>query len=363
MLGSGSFQFVIADRGGRDRLGVLDGMLSATIRRARDDIGTVTMRVSPRSGECSDLLAGLHTVRNELVVYRNGVRVWEGPITRVAYYPDRVELDASDIMWYLSRTALRFGIDFTGSSVNAVDAVYDLVLKHFPPAGDPFNIGPYVTKINSSDDARTAANYPAYSTTLFEVVDKYAEDGGIDYVVNGRRLIILDTHCRAHELHRLTSEDFTSDLGVVEYGSELVTKAIAYGNEGRYSVAQAPQEWIDYYGLMEKVTSSAQEGGVAEAPAGEALLEQAERTMYSGYPAPVDILVPANSGLDPRTEVEYTDIVPGAWVPVESFRTLRKVQQWQRISEVRTEIGPDGEKVLLTLQQPPARSVPPLGAV
>lgn len=355
MLGEGSYEFVIADRGGLGRLGVIDRFESAVITRPKDDTGTLRMNIFPKAADCRSLLADARCVRNELVVYRDGVRFWEGPITRIAYYRDRVEMDASDVSWYLSRTALRENVDFTGVSVNAVDFLYNIIRRHFPDP-DVFNIGAFVAKVNSTDDARTAANFPAYSRTLFELLDKYAEDGGIDYIVNGRMILIYDTHCRAHVLPRLSESDFQSDLGVVEYGTELATRTISSNSAGSYSTATAPAEWIDYYGNIDKVITSTQEAGSA---AVTALQSQAERELYAGYPAPVDILVPANSRLDPCSGVDMSMLLPGGWVPIDSRDTMRQVSQWQRIAEVKIEVSPEGESVLLSLQQPPAKVVEP----
>lgn len=361
MLGVGDYQFVVADRGGTHRLGVIDAVISMRLTRVRDDVGTCDLIISSPSEECCAFLANVRTVRNELIVFRDGVRVWEGPITRLAYFRDRIELDARDILWYLGRRALEFGFDYTGRSVDAVDAMFEMLSKHYPATGDPFNIGQFFTVIHSSDDARTAAKYLAYSRTVFEVLDKYAEDGGIDYVVNGRRLIIHDTHCRAQILPALTESDFDGDIGVVEYGSELRTRAVTTDGNGNYSLSAAPDKWVDYYGPIDKVVTNEAEGA-EENPAvqQEALESQARRELDSGYPAPVEIQVPANTRLDPCCVLGYEQLVPGAWVPVEAVSLCRKLKQWQRIASVQTVYDSSGEVVNLTLQQPPATWVDPL---
>lgn len=360
MLGVGDYQFVVADRGGVTRLGVIDGTIRMRMNRIRDDMSTCDLTIAAPSPECCAFMADVRTVRNELVVYRDNVRVWEGPITRLAYFQDRIELDARDIMWYLGRRALEDGFDFTGKSVDAVDLMAKIVGDHFPVASDPFNIGKYVSVIHSTDDAKTAAKYQAYSRTLFELIDKYAEDGGIDYVVNGRRLIIHDTHCRAHVLPRMTEADFDGEIGVVEYGSELKTRAVGTNGEGFYHASVAPAEFINYYGVIDKVTTNEAEGDEDATVLTEALKSQADRELAAGFPAPVEVHVPDNTRIDPCCLINYQDFVPGAWVPVEVRLVCRPLTQWQRIAAVNTIYDERGETVRLSLQQPPAKWVDPL---
>lgn len=358
MLGIGDYQFVIADRGGITRLGVIDATITMNMTRPRDDTGSCNLNIASPSGACCAFLANVRTVRHELIVFRDGVRVWEGPITRLAYFKDRIELDAKDITWYMSRRALEMGFDYTGLSVNAIDLIYNVLAFHYP-SSDELNIGRFLSKINSSDDARTAAKYLAYSRTVFELLDKYAEDGGIDYVVNGRRLIIHDTHCRAHVLPKMVESDFDGEIGVVEYGSELITRAITNTTDGRYHLATAPQEYIDYYGNIDKVVTNESEGGEDEVELEEALKTQSDRSLVSGYPSSVEIHVPDNTRVDPCCNIDYQDFVPGAWLPIETFSVCRKMTQWQRIASVSTLYDSTGETVNITLQQPPAKWVDP----
>jgi hypothetical protein len=366
MLGSGVWQAMVADRGGLVMLGVLDGVERIQVVRPRDDTGRCTLVLSGLTQECRRLVGTLHPVRHEIVMLRDGLRVWEGPITRLAVYGDRVEIDAYDATWYLSRRVLDFEYDFTGISTNAVTFLASMIRDHFDPSNDPFRIGMHVQVITSPDDATTAARWVPKSRTVFEVLDKYAEDGGIDYIVIDRSIIIMDTHVRGHILPKMTNESFNSDVGIVEYGSELVTRAYVTDGQGNYAKKSAPAEWLDYYGHIDKLTTNTQEGD-SSAPseevqvvATEARTDQADRMLVSGFPAPIDILVPANSSLDPCAEVDYMDLHPNAWVEIDVEIGARRVTQWQRIHEVVTTVEAGVESVSVSLQQPPSRWVDPL---
>jgi len=357
MLGSGEYRVMVADRGGGVELGEVTDIIRLKADWVRDDIGACSLTVGKPSAACCALLAQARTVRMELVVYRNGVRVWEGPITRLAYFPDYIEVDAKNVVWYLSRRVLEVAIDNTGVSVNAVDLVLDTLLAHYSATDDPFNIGPWLMKINGPDDARTANKHEAYSKTLFEFLDRYAEDGGLDYLVRGRRIVVVDTHTKVALLPKLTDEHFFDSLGVVEYGSELATRSYVDNTQAAVGVALAPQEWQDYYGPIDKVVTNDTEQGADAETSQNVLSEQADRLLGRGYPAPMDVLVPENVGVNPNVPVEFTDFMPGAIVPVEARLTCRSLVQYQRINALSTTWTTDGESVSVSMIQAPAKLV------
>lgn len=363
MIGSDSYQFVVCDQGGSPQIFHIEGIVTATINRPRDDIGTLSMVISAPTPNCCANLAEARTVRYEMVVLRNGDRIFEGPITRLSFGKDTIEIDAADVVWYLSRTGLATTLDYTGKSVNAIDILYTTLKNHFPEATDRFNIGKYVTKINCADDARTAAKHPTYSKTLFELLDNYAENGGIDYTVIGRQIIIFDVHCKAHVLQKFGDSDFNASLRVVEYGSQLRTRSIVTRNDGVYTPKVAPDEWVDFYGQIDNVISSIDESAEDAAVVAVSMESQAEHDLSSGYPAPIEVLVPQNAALMPCAPVEYADLVPGAWLPVESDLTCRRVMQWMRLDAVRTTLDENGEKVFVSLSQAPSVSFPPTAVV
>jgi len=364
MLGYGTYDVMVVDRGGITRIGQITGEFRIKFTWERDNIGMCNITVTKPNLACCQLLAGIRSVRHEIVVYRNGYRVWEGPITRMGYFADFVEIEARDVAWYLSRRAMSIPMNFTGISKNAVDAVYEVIEHHYPAVGDMFNIGAYLKKYNSVDDARTAAKHDAYSKTLYEFLDKYVDDGGLDFIVRGRSIIIYDTHTRLSVLPKLSDNDFNDSLGVVEYGSELNTRVFTTNNEAGVGVANAPAEWMDYYGPIERVVTNSDEGSDDSAEeaavAKVALDDQAERSLNRGYPAPVDILVPANISIKPTSPIEFHELMPGSWVPVEATRVCRPLQQWHRLDSVTTTLTSDGEVIELDLIQAPAHWSEPL---
>lgn len=359
MLGQGDYQVVVYDRGGVTPLGAFDALSQLTLRWVRDDMGQATVVVPVAQGSVqSKFLNSLRSVRHELVVFRNGVRVWEGPITRINYSPDFVIINASDVCWYLSRRALQQTYDWSTDTRSAVDAVFDLLRDHYPVEGDPYNIGQYLLSVPTAEDARTAAVHYEFSKSVFEVLDTYAARGGLDYVVRGRRIVVADTNTRLMVLPKMSDQDFSGTIQVVEYGSQLATQWYVANNQGEYGSARADVQWVDYYGEIDKITNLEIEEGETS-PSEAAMTSQAERALSSAYPAPLDLLVPANVRVLPETPVEFTDLMPGAWVPIESYSTPRKLKQWQRIDAVTVNWSDSNDDVNVSMSAAPTNFVDP----
>ena len=359
MLGQGDYQVVVYDRGGVTPLGAFDAVSQLVLRWVRDDMGQATVVVPVAQGSVqSEFLNTLRAVRHELVVFRNGVRVWEGPITRINYTPDLVTVTAADVCWYLSRRALQRTYDWSADTRSAVDAVFGVLRDHYPVEGDPYNIGQYLLTVPTDEDARTAAVHYEFSKSVFELLDGYAARGGLDYVVRGRRIVVADTNTRLMVLPKMSDQDFSGTIQVVEYGNELATQWYVANNEGEYGSAQADTQWLDYYGEIDKITNLETEEG-ERVPSIAAMTSQAERAVSSAYPAPLDLLVPANVRVLPETPVEFTDLMPGAWVPIESYSTPRKLVQWQKIDAVTVNWSDSTDDVNVTMQAAPVRFVDP----
>ena len=160
MLGVGRPQVFLADRGGGPLLGEISDVYFLQWNRVRDDISAARIDVRAPDKRCCELLANARTVRHELVILRDGVRVWEGPIIRINYAADRIELEARDPMWYASRRALDVELDYTYPNVGDALSACKIALERAfgTPGNDKFGmrVADFVQVVRSSDDARTA---------------------------------------------------------------------------------------------------------------------------------------------------------------------------------------------------------------
>jgi len=374
-LGCGTHRVFIYDRGGIVRRGEIGRLDRVIWERRRDDIGEASVVVSNWDEDCGDLLANTHTWQHEMVIFRTneqGImeRVWEGPIVRLTYRTDTVEIHAKDVMAYVYRRVMRQGYNDAYRIVNNVQIGLKTVIYRAAKiitnalAYDDPNLIPYLTLFEFDDDARQSRVVEAFSRTAWEEVDDLAATAGLDYTAVGRRIILNDTHRQIGLLPEMRDGDFSDDPIVSEYGMQLANFFAVTNNSGVYGYVD---RFVDgqpqFYGYIEQLASAYGEAdGAAQtevltpealAALQATLTEQAERNISGRYPAPVVVRVPDQTTLNPDVPVGINQLVPGVWVPVRSVGTLREIAQMQKLDVVRMTEEKGQETITITLSPAP----------
>lgn len=349
-LGCETHTAFIYDRGGITRIAPITDVLSVSWERVRDDIGSGRVLVSNPTPECARMLAGLSTARHELVIYRGAQRVWEGPLTRIAYHRSHVVLEARDVMHYAYRTVLRKEYDnSTTKATTCIQRALNMMsgeMNRKEALSPPANVLPHVRALFAEGDSRTSAKTLPYQSTVFEQIDSMAAKSGMDYAVMGRSILLFDTHTIIGVAPQMTENDFVGDVIVTEYGMEMATFAAVTDGKGGYGKAGVDVD--PYYGNWEILHTAYQEEG-AEAPTQNELTSQAVRNLDGRNPAPVDVRIPDGSRLNPKGAWSIQDLVPGVRIPLVATFTARTVSQMQKLDRVAVTDGPEGEAVMVTL--------------
>lgn len=385
-LGCGINRPYLFQRGGLARLGEITQTSMVRWGRTRDGISTATIRVSGWSQDCGELLKMMRSWMHEIVIYRdNGSgakRVWEGPITRIAYGHDYVEIEAQDVWVYVYRRILRQGFNDAyrrvgwkygpGGTVLVQGKEYGLtpvtrrsaMIVNNALAYDDPNLLAYLTVIEKPDDARQSRVVPDYSTTAWQQIDDFAAKSGLDYTAAGRRMILWDTHNPLGTLPEMRDDDFGTPPIVTEYGMQLANFYGVTNNAGVYGTASRLTDGEPkYYGWVEMLASAygeSEEGGAvetltaaAQAALEEALTEQAERNIASRWPTPLVVRVPDNTTLSPEVNIGINHLIPGVFVPVRASGTLREVTQMQKLDSMQVTQTEAGEVITVTLSPAP----------
>ena len=205
---------------------------------------------------------------------------------------------------------------------------------------------------------------------VWEDVDKYAEDYGVDYTVVDREMYYFDTHFAWAVLPPL-DENFLSQFPrIVEYGNQVATRGIVTNGEGYAGIADGPPPWngADYYGQVDWLISNATEEGATDedpdAPPTAAEIAEwaatAARNIEGRAPSPVGIVIPANTTLMPGAPWTIEDLIPGAWFEASITLMCRTVSEWHRLHEVVvSEAAPTGETVQFSSVSAPAERIDP----
>jgi hypothetical protein len=340
--------------------------------RKRDDISNCIVDTSGFGDDCCALLSEVRSWIHELVVFRDGKRVWEGPITRVTYMQDAVEIEAKDVLAYLYRRILRQGYNDTYRFVNGVQVGQTTVVQRARKiamnalAPDDPNLLGYLTSIDYPDDAKQSRVVQDWTKTAWEDIDDLAANAGLDYTAIGRRILFWDTHRPIGRLPEWRDENFNDPPVITEYGMLLATGFGVTNNAGIYG--SATRNNTPYpgnpYGIVEQLASAYGEteddAGAEETLTREAqerleetLNTQAERSIAKRWPTPLIVRVPDNSALTPDTPVPFEYLVPGVWIPLRARSTCRELAQWQKLDFVNVEQTPEGERITVTLSPAP----------
>lgn len=369
-LGCGVNKVYIYERGGQKLIGEITPVTTLQWTRKRDDISTCNVSTNGFGWDCGQRLAALRCMQHELVVFRDGVRVWEGPITRIGYHVDHVEIEAKDVMMYLYRRILRNGYNDSyeeingvrvGGGLSVVTRATQIIVDAL--AYDNPNMIEYLTTLATSSDALQGRVVPSYSCTAWEAVDDLAASAGLDYVTVGRRIILWDTHKQIGLLPEMRDGDFSDPPIVTEYGMNLANYFAVTNGTGAWGAVRANDGGMEtdprnplfgkpkHYGWVEQLSSSYTENA-DEATVTE-LTDQADRNIANRWPSPLVVRVPDNTTLNPEVALDINQLVPGVWIPLRSVATLRQVAQDQKLDSVTVSQDESGEKIQVVLSPRP----------
>jgi hypothetical protein len=353
----GNHRAYIYERGGVHLISELTPLTAVQWQRIRDDISSASITVP--TFECCDVLSELRTCKHELHIVRNGVTVWQGVVTRIEYEVDETRVYAEDLLWVAKRSAIEVGYSHAYPNIGlALDRMDALLTECYSRLADPWNMLPHLRKLVGVDGPRTSRNVFAWQMSVWEDLDKYAEDYGTDYVMINRDLFYFDIHLQWQILSPL-NESFLSDPPrIVEYGNQAGTRAIVTNGHGFAGVSVPDPTHVLEFGLIDLITTNEIDGQVVGDPTAEEVASWADtatRHVTQSFPPPVGIVIPANTTLLPGAPWGIQQMVPGAWFKANVDRYCRTVEdEWQRIHEVVvTEESPAGEQIKFTAVSAP----------
>lgn len=358
-----SHEAFLYDRGGERRLGSLGNLDRVQWERLRDEISSGSVSIATRGPECDKTLGLAAAGRTELVIYRGGIRVWEGPVTHIAYQGNSVEISARDVGHYVYRTMMTQEYDNRypniGSVVDRVHRILMNELVRMEAQSPPINVRQHIVQHIRTDNARTSSKTLPYQMTVYEHMDSLAARGGLDYTVIGRALHLWDTHYGLGRTGIVTETDFIGDVVITEYGMELATVSGVTDGKGRVGLAGGPDP---YYGLVEVLDTAYDESSgedwnegeeQQEPPSVAEMRSQAQRILAGRNPAPTVVRVPDNSSLNPKGILTIEDLVPGVFIPLQASLPGRTLSQLQKLDRMTVEETKEGETINVTMSPAP----------
>lgn len=340
----------IYDRGGRRRISQIVDLSQVQWGRRRDEFSEAMIRIE--GSACfrqAELLSGVEPKRHELVIFRGGRRIWEGPIWRVKWGATQVEIFAHDVTAYLFGTPMTQEYSNAYPNVGTVTGRIGDIIEHemqvWEELDPPANVLPYLNVHHFPNEAQTTAVTVPFEMTVGEHLDNLAQRSGIDYTTVGRAIHIWDTSRWLGRTRTLTEKDFFGEIILTAYGADHTEVAYVIAEDGRYGVAGEPSS---YYGPWTKIFTVYNEEGT-ELPTQSELDSQAQRNITGRTPVPVEVRVPDNSSVRLSHNLTIDDLVCGVQVPLRATLNARTLSQMQKIDSVRVTETPAGENVQIVL--------------
>lgn len=380
-LGEGTNRVYVYDRGGEILRGELTPLLDVRWTRKRDDMSHCTIHMDSWDAATREFLSNLRTWQHELVVFRDGVRVWEGPITRISGTHSSLEIEAQDVMAYVYRRILRQGYNDAYRIINGQQVGQKTVVQRATRiimnclAYDDPNVLGYLTPIENSGDAKNSRVTNDFTTTAWEEVDNLAAQAGLDYVTLGRRIVLWDTHRAIGRLPEMRDGDFSDSPIVTEYGMSAANFFGVTNNDDVYGYATeihsrhnddkpgddsddpGPTGWLEQlasaYGQSEAEATTRELTREDKEKLKITLGEQAQRNIKGRWPPPLVVRIPDNSTLSSELNIGINQIVPGVWIPLRATDTIRQVAQWQKLDSMEVSEDSSGERITVVMSPAP----------
>lgn len=355
----GSHRVFVYERGGLVLVGELEPLRAVRWERIRDEIGTASCTVP--TATCCELLGDLRAIAHEIHFVRDGVTVWQGPITRIEYEHDQCQVYAEDLLFQAKRMVMDYGYDQKFPNIgNVIDRMHwlmnDLCYSY---SSNPWRVT-LAPQRHFHGEPKTSRAVFAYQFTVWEDFDKYAEDNGADYTVINRTIYYWDNRLAWKIIPPLDENYMSQFPRVVEYGNSMAQRVFVTNGLGQAGLSSTPPDPI--YGRIDQLITNQQDGTVGDATPEEVAEWAATAENHIRQTPQVGVVVPANTTLMPGAPWTMDDLIPGAWFEVTVTKLCRPVTAWQRLHQiVVSEEAPSGEKVEITAIDPPSKMlVPPI---
>lgn len=340
-LGCGENRAFIYDQGGERMIGELTTVVQIQHGRVLSDVSEATIVVGgPRDEACCELLGKIEPWRHELVIFRDGKRVWEGPVRNVHSKTGQVVIDARDVLAWADRS-IHEGIDDNLAQPPTFIWASDLAsaFLHFDPNVLAFRRFPF----GLAGDVpihHPVKQYSGYYGDDMRALGKL----GVNYTTNGRSIIAWPERIPlGRTLPLETGKDYLGEVEFVVSGDDYVSEALSQDINGVATSSTATTR--AYYGRVQKIVDPQGALGVSEL----SYLTKLE-VDRNGARMPVVLVPPSDAPLSPKAPVTYEDLVCGMSVPLSVTDPLcRKFDAEMILNEVTCNQGASGETVSIGL--------------
>lgn len=368
-LGCGLYEALVFTRG----LGEIVGMLpfgEVDWGRVLDGVSTSQLTVDGVANrsqlqKCCRLLDEVEPFEHELALYRNGYRVWSGPITAMTFPPNQILISAFDLAGWLQRRTLH--TDYNAVQVDLIDIwinyVQDAMAVDNSPGLHPTALAlsgilaDRLTQITEHNIAADAIGELERTGIDWTTVDRVMQAGPV--------LTQPPPITDALEFPLLIDESFRvpptilldgmqgANTWYVQGGGTGPAGAVLFGEYGPHFPATpdhveqpaAPDyaEIEDQYGRLESVVSESR-------ALDQASIDDNARSRYDLTKRPVAVI--SEGLLLPSAPIAMRKLIPGSLVQVHLANACKPIGDIYRIKAVTVQAHGDGSEDVNVQFQP-----------
>lgn len=294
---------------------------SGQFTRVLDLTSELTMTVSASANDgCKgwDLIAPWAT---EIAVLLDGKVVWCGPVIDVKFNIGSADVKARDLSIWWGRRIIPEDVSFEDVDVSTVlRKLHDLAMKR-----DPI---PNIYLDTPLTGVKVTRKYVYVESTYVKDAIGELSKSALDWTAYGRLII-----CRGQELTQVPGLTLYDDMWMTPpqvhaRGSSQATSVTLNATENVLGVATASQEYIDHYGLIERIFDEpdikTEADAITTAKSRLAILKD-----------PYYIESPAGAALKPSAPVSLDQLIPGARIKVFTEATCKKIVGDFRLQNVK----------------------------
>lgn len=338
MIGNGTYDIEIWNRGGETKLATLRDATDLHFTRRLDD--TSEGEVTCISDEWADLV---HPWMHELHIFRNKQRCWCGPVRDKVYDPGtgKITVTARDLFCWFDFRVVHDEIDMEESDMADVFAA--IATSALRP--DP---SPNITMSKKSAGSNIDFYHDEETQKIAAEYLRELADSGVDFTQIMRTLYVSGEEMVDTPTAVLTDRHFSATPNIKESG-EMATLLLLTGPGGDYhshpDYQLTADQWDRHtYGLLETVVDATTMFDSDDATA----LEKAAKSRYELVKTPRVYI--SDATLDKSAPVTMDDLIPGRRVDIRLQPRSVVVMSQYRLQSLDVKVSASDKGVTETIE-------------
>lgn len=221
-----NIQVFVTDQCTSPRLCELTNIIEVTFNRRLDEVSEAVVAMAISDPECCVCLKDIEPWCHMVHIVRNGEIVWQGPVVRITYGFEGVQIEARDILAFLEITVPKAVLNTTALFPNGTEItdLGELVLQTAFVDRNPCFIA-NIIKTDVDDRptmfSQTAIEpedgFEAYTGTMLDWFTVLAENG-MDYTAIGMNIILSVENAQHNPIGTLRDEHIMGEVQLVKDG-------------------------------------------------------------------------------------------------------------------------------------------------